>query len=148
MTQVRADSQGASAAKTATAPVLRPRPLSPHLQVWRWHVTMAASIATRVSGSALYVGALIAAGWALSLAAGRDAYDRYTSLLGSPLGLVVLFGLTTAILYHLAAGLRHFGWDLGQGTLPRTANASAWAAFAFGLFGAIAVFALYFLGAR
>lgn len=149
MSQVRADSQGASAAKGGvSAPVLRPRPLSPHLQVWRWHVTMAASIATRVSGSALYVGALIVAGWAVSLALGRDAYASYAGLLGSPLGLIVLFGLTVAILYHLAAGLRHFGWDLGYGTLPQQANRSAWIAFAFGLVGALVVFALYFLGGR
>ena len=148
MAQVRADSQGASAAKTASAPVLRPRPLSPHLQVWRWHITMAASIATRATGIALYVGALLVAGWALSLASGPEAYGRYTGLLGSPLGLLVLFGLAVSTFYHLAAGFRHFGWDLGMGTLPKTANASAAAAFAFGIVAALAVFAVYFLGAR
>ena len=148
MAQVRADAQGPEA-QTRSAPVLRPRPLSPHLQVWRWHVTMAASIATRVSGVALYVGALIASAWALCLAGGAGPYATFMGVMGSPLGLLVLFGLAAAIFYHLAAGLRHLVWDSGSGFLPKTANATGAAAFAFGLLGAVAVFAIYFLmGAR
>ena len=96
MSQVRADAKSAEGGERA-------RPLSPHLQVWRWHVTMAASIATRATAVALYVGVLIIAGWALALASGPDAYAAYAGLLGSPLGLVVLFGLTVSIFYHLAA---------------------------------------------
>ena len=60
------------------------RPLSPHMQVWRWHITMLGSILHRATGVALYAGALIAAGWAASLAAGPDAYQGYCGLLGSP----------------------------------------------------------------
>ena len=92
-------------------------------------VLPSASIATRATGVALYVGVLIIAGWALALASGPDAYAAYAGLLGSPLGLVVLFGLTVSIFYHLAAGLRHLVWDSGRGFLPRTANATAWGAF-------------------
>ena len=67
----------------------RDRPLSPHLTIWRWHITMASSIAHRATGVALYVGALILAGWALSLAAGPAAYGDYMALLGSWLGKLV-----------------------------------------------------------
>ena len=137
MSQVRADARGPASGPDGG----RGRPLSPHLQIWRWHVTMAASIATRASGIALYVGVLIIAGWALALAAGPEAYGAYAGVLGSPLGLLVLFGLTVAIFYHLAAGLRHLVWDSGRGFLPRTANATAWGAFAFGLAASIVVWA-------
>src|SRR6201989_2338557 len=80
------------------------RPMSPHLQVWRWHVTMATSILHRATGMALYVGLLLVAGWVVALASGAEAFDTYRALLGSPLGLVVLFGLIVAFLYHLANG--------------------------------------------
>jgi succinate dehydrogenase / fumarate reductase cytochrome b subunit len=62
--------------------------------------------------------------------------------LGSVPGLVVLFGITTAIFYHLAAGLRHLFFDSGKGFLPATANMTAWACFAFGIVASIAVFAV------
>lgn len=109
------------------------RPLSPHLQVWRWHVTMAGSIAHRVTGVALYGGALIGAGWAASLASGPIAYDRYMRLLGSPLGKLVLFGLTVSIFFHLFNGVRHLVWDAGKGFELRTADMTAVAAFVFAI---------------
>ncbi len=135
MSQVRADAKGPAAAGS------RARPLSPHLQVWRWHVTLAASISTRISGVVLYVGILIVAGWTLALAAGPDAYGTFMGLLGSPLGLLVLFGLTVSTFYHLAAGVRHLVWDWGRGFLPKTANASAWFCFGFGLVASVLVWA-------
>ena len=125
MGQVRTDAQGPEAQRRAGAGGSRARPLSPHLQVWRWHITMAASILHRVTGVALYVGLLIVAGWAVALASGPEAYDDYMGLLGSPLGLLVLFGLTAAIFYHLANGIRHLVWDTGHGLTPKTANMSA-----------------------
>ena len=140
MSQVKADAKGSAGG--------RARPLSPHLQVWRWHVTMAASIATRATGVALYVGLLIVAGWALALAMGPDAYAGYVGVLGSPLGLIVLFGIAVSIFYHLAAGLRHLAFDSGKGFLPTTANLTAWAAFAFGIAAAVAVFAVGFATGR
>ena len=80
------------------------RPLSPHIQVWRWHVTMFCSIATRATGIALYAGFILLAGWAMALGAGSDVYGLYVHILGSLPGKVVLFGFTVSALYHLAAG--------------------------------------------
>ena len=111
MAQVKADAKGPDG-------VAHARPLSPHLQVWRFHVTMFASIATRFTGVALYGGLLVVAGWALALALGPDAYATYSGLLGSPPGLIVLFAITVSIFYHLAAGLRHLAFDSGRGFLP------------------------------
>jgi succinate dehydrogenase / fumarate reductase cytochrome b subunit len=118
------------------------RPLSPHLQVWRWHITMATSIFHRATGVALYAGALIAAGWAMALAAGPGAYGAYMSCLGSPLGLLVLFGLTLSIFFHLANGVRHLFWDAGEGLSLKTADMTAAAAMAFSVVATIAVFAI------
>ncbi|MDB5493743.1 MAG: sdhC [Phenylobacterium sp.] len=120
----------------------RGRPLSPHLQVWRWHITMATSIAHRATGVALYVGALIGAAWAISLARGPEAYATFKHLLGSPLGKLVMFGLTVSFFYHLANGVRHLVWDTGKGLDVKTANATSVLVFAFAAAATVAVWAI------
>lgn len=116
--------------------------MSPHVQVWRWHITMLSSILHRATGVALYVGALIAAAWALALASGPVAYDAFQQIIGSPLGKLVLFGLTFSIFYHLANGVRHIFWDAGEGLTPKTANMTAAAAISF---AAVVTVALWIL---
>src|SRR5262249_34950413 len=76
----------------------------------------------RATGMALYGGALIVAGWAVSLASGPGAYEAYVALLNSIPGKVVMFGLTVSVFYHLANGVRHLAWDLGQGYAPNAAG--------------------------
>ena len=119
-------------------PGVRPRPLSPYM-IWRWHVTMLSSILHRAAGAALYVGALILAGWAVALASGQEAFDDYVGVLGSIPGKIVMFGLTVAVLYHLANGIRHLAWDMGKGYDPRFASLTAWIAIGFSILAAIAV---------
>ena len=114
------------------------RPMSPHLSVWRWHVTMATSILHRATGIALYVGALIAAGWAVSLAAGPEAFAVYRALLASPLGQ------TVSIFYHLANGIRFLVFDSGKGFDPKTADMTGWAAIAFGVVAAVLIWLIAF----
>ena len=124
---------------TQSPPGQAARPLSPHLQVWRWHITMFTSIAHRVTGVGLYGGALILAGWAMALAAGPEAYADYKALLGSLLGKLVLFGMTVSVFYHLAAGVRHLVWDAGKGFEIKTADTWSAAAIAFGVVAAVGV---------
>jgi len=124
-----------------TAPV-RDRPLSPHLQVWRWHLTMLTSILHRATGMALYVGAIIVAAWALSLGAGAEAYQGFVDLMASPLGRFVLVGLTLSLFYHLANGLRHLFWDAGKGLSVTTSNQSGVMAMAFSVVATVIVWAI------
>src|SRR3546814_6166654 len=81
------------------------RPLSPHLQIYRWPVTMATSILHRATGIALAVGSLLLAWWLLAAAAGPDYYSMVQAIMGSWLGRLVLFGFTWALLYHLLSGI-------------------------------------------
>lgn len=124
---------------TEATPGVRERPLSPHLQVWRWHATMAGSILHRGSLVALYVGALILVGWLLALAAGPGAYEAYKGLLGSPLGKLVLFGLTFALFFNMSSMVRHMIWDVGKGFQPRFADTMTIASFVFAAVATIAV---------
>lgn len=118
--------------------------MSPHLQVWRWHITMLTSILHRVTGVGLYLGGLIAAAWAISLAAGPEAYETFKAVLGSPLGKFVMFGMTLSVFYHLANGIRHLVWDFGYGLDIKSANSSAWAVFGFTLAATLATWAIAF----
>lgn len=126
----------------------RVRPLSPHLQIWRWHVTMLASILHRVTGGALSVGAVLIGLWLLALAFGPEAYATFTGWMGSPLGLLVWFGLTVSLAYHLAAGVRHLIWDAGEGLTPKSANALSTASIAFGAVAAVVFWAALFMTGR
>jgi len=119
--------------------------MSPHLQVWRWHVTMLTSILHRVTGVGLYLGGLILAAWAVSLASGPEVYGTFTALLGSWLGKVVLFGMSASAFYHLGNGIRHLIWDFGYGLDVKDANASAYGVFGFTIAATVAVWAIAFL---
>jgi len=102
-----------------------PRPLSPHMQVWRWHPTMASSILHRASGTINYIGAILITIWLVLLAAGPEAYAIYDTLLLGPLGVLVrlaLFGFTLSLTYHLLNGVRHLIWDMGKGFDPKGSN--------------------------
>lgn len=133
---------------TETARGLPRRPLSPHLQVWRWHITMLTSILHRATGVALYVGALLVTVWTLALATGPDVYHQLMAALATPIGRFVMVGLTFSLMYHLASGLRHLVWDTGSSLDKHTATLSSGAVIAFGFVGTLAVWGLaYVLGA-
>src|ERR1700722_6148366 len=126
----------AEQARTAAA-----RPLSPFIQIYRWPITMATSIAHRVTGLALVAGTLIFAWWRLSLAAGPQYYDTFSAIARHPVAQIVLFGFVWSLAYHLLNGIRHLAWDVGLGFDIRTADRTAVAVIALSLLLAIAVFA-------
>jgi succinate dehydrogenase / fumarate reductase cytochrome b subunit len=94
------------------------RPLSPHLQIYRWSWTMAMSIAHRATGTALYLGTVLVAAWLIAAASGPSAFETAQAIAGSILGRLVLFGYSFVLLHHMVGGLRHFVWDLGYGYDP------------------------------
>lgn len=98
----------------ATRP-MAPRPLSPHLEIYRVTWTMAMSIFHRITGSALYLGTLMIAAWLVAAASGRSSFETAQWAMGSLLGQLVLFGYTWALLHHMLGGVRHLIWDSGTG---------------------------------
>ena len=104
--------------KAGTAAARRPRPLSPHLQIYRPMLTMMMSIVHRITGAALYVGTLLMAWWLISAASGPNAYATFEAFIGSFIGRVVLFGFTWALLHHMLGGIRHLIWDTLHGLEP------------------------------
>jgi succinate dehydrogenase / fumarate reductase cytochrome b subunit len=97
------------------ANVTKNRPLSPHLQVYKFIPTMAMSIMHRITGAALYFGTVFVAAWLIAAASGEESFNQVNGLFGSLIGQIILFGYTWALLHHLLGGLRHIMWDLGYG---------------------------------
>src|SRR5207253_9464755 len=113
----------------------RARPPSPHITIYRWPMTMAMSIAHRVTGTGLYFGTLLLAWWLIAVASGPTAYATFQSVAGSWIGRLVLFGYTWALIHHMLGGIRHLIWDTGRGLGPAERE---WLARA-NLFGSISL---------
>lgn len=105
---------------------VRERPLSPHLQIWRWQVQMATSILHRATGVVLFLGSLLMTCALVSLAAGPDDWNRFVALARSIPGLAILFGWSWALSYHLLNGIRHVLQDAGYGFEIRAFVRSSW----------------------
>ena len=102
------------------------RPLSPHLSIYRWPITMASSILHRTTGVALTVGFIVLVAWLFDAASGPDAYAVFLGAMDTTIGCVLLVGWSYAFFYHLSNGIRHLVWDTGRGLEIEQATASAW----------------------
>lgn len=92
------------------------RPLSPHLEIWRWGPHMLVSILHRATGNGMaLVGLPILIWWLGALASGAEAYADFQAVMGHPVGLFVLVGVSWAFFNHMTSGLRHFVLDIGAG---------------------------------
>jgi succinate dehydrogenase / fumarate reductase cytochrome b subunit len=92
------------------------RPLSPHLQIWKWGPHMAVSILHRVTGDGMaLVGLGVLVWWLAALAGGAESYANFQEIMGSVPGMIVLVGLSWAFFSHMSSGLRHFVLDIGAG---------------------------------
>ena len=102
------------------------RPISPHLQVYRWQLTSVLSILHRAAGIVLSAGAILLVWWLVAAASGPDAYEGVANFLGSWIGLLLLFGWTAGLFYHLCNGIRHLVWDTGQALDLKSTYLGGW----------------------
>ena len=102
------------------------RPLSPHLQVYKWQLTMALSIVHRVTGFGLAVGAVGLTWWLLAAVNGEDAYAQFQACAHSFIGQLFLFGWVWAFAFHFLNGIRHLVWDTGKWLDLKSAYASGY----------------------
>ena len=126
----------------------RPRPLSPHLTVYRWQIGNSLSILHRITGVALAFGLLALCFWLISLAGGEEGYRTAERAFASPIGVLFLFGWTFSFLYHLLNGVRHLFWDLGVGFERTQRHASGWFAVLGSLVSTIGVWGMLWYGGR
>ena len=117
------------------------RPLSPHLQIYRFQIPAISSILTRISGNALIVGALMVVWWLLAAASGPEYFAVADGVWTSPFGWLVQLGSVWALWYHALAGARHLYWDTGRGLEIETAEKLGWAC----VYGSVGLTVLTFL---
>ncbi len=122
----------------------RPRPLSPFVTIYHWPVTMATSIVHRVTGCALAGGLIILTWWLVAVANG--ASREFVDLAATPLGQVILFGITWSLAYHLLNGIRHLAWDMGFGFSKAAASRNSIIVIALSILVAAGLFAAAYLG--
>lgn len=109
------------------------RPLSPHMQIYRWPITMAMSIVHRGSGIAITVGLLALTWWLVALARGPEAFANVQWAMDNVLGGLVLFGFTLAFFLHATTGVRHLIWDLGYGLSKQSSIQTSYVVAAAGV---------------
>ena len=99
-------------------------PLSPHLQIYRWHISSLLSITHRISGVINLVALFLVFFWLIVLSLGENNYVLFLSIINSFFGKFILIGFTWSMSFHLLSGIRHLAWDLGYGFEIKTANIS------------------------
>ena len=99
-------------------------PLSPHLQIYRWHISSLLSITHRISGVINLFGLILIFFWLLLLSLGESNYELFLLITNSFFGKFILIGFTWSMSFHILSGIRHLAWDLGYGFEIKTANTS------------------------
>ncbi len=99
-------------------------PLSPHLQIYRWHISSLLSITHRISGVINLLALILIFFWLLVLSFGESNYELFLSISNSFIGKFILIGFTWSMSFHILSGIRHLAWDLGYGFEITTANIS------------------------
>ena len=100
------------------------RPISPHLQVYKPQITSVLSIFHRITGVALTFGLILLVAWIFTLSLGEEYFEYFSLFIKSWFGLLILFGFTFALTYHLCNGIRHLFWDAGYGYEIETVHKS------------------------
>ena len=99
-------------------------PLSPHLQIYRWHISSLLSITHRISGVINLLALTLIFFWLIVLSFGENNYELFLSIINSFFGKFILIGFTWSMCFHILSGIRHLAWDLGYGFEIKTANIS------------------------
>ena len=95
-------------------------PLSPHIQIYRWHISSLVSISHRVTGIINIIAITLICLWASLLVLGESNYEIINSLLSSLIGKFIILGITWSFSFQILSEIRHLIMDLGYGFEPRT----------------------------
>ena len=97
-------------------------PLSPHIQIYRWHISSLVSISHRITGIINIIAITIICFWASSLLLGENNYEVINSFLNSFIGKFIILGITWSFLFQILSEIRHLIMDLGYGFEIQTTN--------------------------
>ena len=90
-------------------------PLSPHLQIYRWHLSMILSITHRIIGVVNSMAMILICLWTISLFFGEENYEIIQFFFQSFFGKLLIISLSLSFSFHMLSEIRHLIWDLGYG---------------------------------
>ena len=99
-------------------------PISPHLQIYRWHISSLLSITHRIVGIINLLALILMFFWILTFTLGENNYELFLLAINSFFGKFILIGFTWSMSFHVLSGIRHLAWDMGYGFEIKTANIS------------------------
>ncbi len=97
-------------------------PLSPHLQIYKWHISSLVSIVTRITGIINILAITLISIWFASLLFGESNYEIIKEFLQSFLGKFIAIGITWSFSFQTLSEIRHLIMDLGYGFELKTTN--------------------------
>jgi len=97
-------------------------PLSPHIQIYRWHISSLVSISHRITGIINITAITIICFWIASLLLGETSYEFIKIFLNSIFGKFIILSLTWSFSFQILSEIRHLTMDLGYGFELNTTN--------------------------
>ena len=97
-------------------------PLSPHIQIYNWHISSLVSISHRISGVINFLVFILICLWIALLFLGNSGYDPVFNILNSNFGKFIVLGITWSFTFQVLSLVRHFFWDMGYGFDLKIAN--------------------------
>jgi len=117
-------------------------PLSPHLQIYRWHISSLVSISHRIPGIINFVAFVLICLWASMLLLGEANYDSIEFLLNSIIGKFIILGLTWSFSFQILSEIRHLIMDMGYGFELKTTRITGLLVIFGSIFLTIIIFVL------
>ena len=119
-------------------------PLSPHIQIYRWHISSLVSISHRITGIVNILAITIICFWIFSLLLGESSYDLTKLLLQSGFEKFLILSLTWSFSFQILSEIRHLIMDLGYGFEVKTTKITGLLV----IFGSIFLTILFYLLGR
>tara|TARA_B100000965_G_scaffold98786_1_gene80833 strand:+ start:160 stop:546 length:387 start_codon:yes stop_codon:yes gene_type:complete len=112
-------------------------PTSPHIQIYRWHISSLLSITHRIVGVINLLSLILIFLWILTFNLGESNYELFLLAINSFFGKFILIGFTWSMCFHIFSGIRHLFWDMGYGFELKTAKISGITVILFSLIATI-----------
>ncbi len=118
------------------------KPLSPHIQIYKWHVSSLVSIATRIAGIINILATTLICIWFSSLLFGESNYEIIKVFLQSFFGKFIAIGITWSFSFQILSEIRHLIMDLGYGFELKTTNITGMIVIIFSFIFTILIYLL------
>ena len=97
-------------------------PLSPHIQIYNWHISSLVSISHRITGIINFASLTLICLWGSYLGLGKDNYELIFIFLNSFIGKFLILAIVWSFSFQILSEIRHLFWDYGIGFELKTAN--------------------------